>query len=323
MLLEVLLFFILSTLQLISLLLTVAMLTLWERRLIGRMQRRRGPNKLGMWGSLQAIADGLKLLIKEPNLPLKSDLFLYKISPVISFFSTLISFCVLPYDLNLSLLIVPMDLLFILAMNSIHIFTIILAGWASNSKYPFLGGLRAVAQLISYELCITLSILMLIIFTNSFNISDIVLNQANLWNIFSFFPIFIIFFVCTLAETARIPFDLPEAEAELVSGYNTEYGSSQFTLFFLSEYLNIILISCLITFLFFGGWNNFSFCELAGFLNFTVKWAFVIFLIIWVRVSLPRYRYDQLMSLGWKYFLPILFSLFFLFSLILFFKWVI
>lgn len=289
----------------IPLLLTVALLTLAERKVLASVQRRKGPNVVGFLGLMQPFADGFKLLIKETVLPSTSSKFLFIFSPIFTLFVSLISWSVVPFSEGVVFSDLNLGLLYLFAVSSLGVYGIILSGWASNSRYAFLGSLRSASQMISYEVSFALILVSLISCASSLNLSTVVLFQKNIWFIVPFFPLFFMFFVSILAETNRSPFDLPEAEAELVSGYNVEYSAAGFALFFVSEYCNIILMSSLCVVLFFGGWlSPFPFWE-AGFFWFSVKLLVFLFLFVWVRASFPRYRYDQLMRLGWKVFLPL------------------
>ncbi len=255
------------------LLISIAYLTFFERKVIGSMQLRKGPNVVGPFGLLQPIADGLKLLSKETIFPDDSNKFLFILSPIITFVLALIAWAVIPIDYKVVLADINVGIMYIFAVSSLGVYGIIVAGWSSNSRYAFLGSLRSAAQMISYEVSIGLIIISILLTAGSLNLSTIVLSQEKVWYIIPHFPMFVIFFISTLAETNRAPFDLPEAESELVAGYNVEYSSMSFGLFFLGEY--------------------------------GAKVAFLLFIFLWVRATLPRYRYDQLMSLGWKLFLPL------------------
>lgn len=286
----------------VPLLVAVAFFTVVERKIMGSIQRRHGPNVVGTFGILQAFADGLKLLLKEAIVPSSSNQVLFILAPMLTFFLGLIGWAVVPLgpfsvfaDLNVGLL-------YSLAISSLGVYGLVIAGWSSNSKYAFLGALRTAAQIISYEISMGFILVSVILCSGSLNLSSIVQAQRGIWFFVPLFPIFLLFFVSCLAETNRHPFDLPEAEAELVSGYNVEYSAIGFALFFLGEYANIILISCLCTLFFFGGWFFFNSASL---LFFSVKVLFFIALFIWARAAFPRYRYDQLMRLGWKVFLPL------------------
>lgn len=288
----------------------IAILTLLERRLLANFQRRVGPDKVGLFGILQPIADALKLLFKEMIVPGISNMFIFVAAPLLIFLLSLINWSIIPFFYG-NVLIEELNLgfLFIFAISSLGVYGIIMAGWASNSKYAFLGSMRAAAQVISYEVSIGIIIMIVIIYVGSFNLTKIVESQLFIWNVFICWPCFLLFFVSALAETNRVPFDLPEAESELVSGYNVEYSAFTFALFFLAEYSNIILMSFLIVLLFFGGWLPLFNINIFYFLSkevwIIIKALFIIYLFILVRGTLPRYRYDQLMSIGWKVFLPL------------------
>lgn len=287
----------------VPLLLAVAFLTLAERKVLAAMQRRKGPNVVGFFGLLQPIADGVKLLLKETVLPSSSAKFLFMFAPQLTFFLSVVSWSVIPFDEGAVVADINMGLLYIFAISSLGVYGIVISGWASNSRYAFLGSLRSAAQMVSYEVSLGLILITLLLCVGSLNLTKIVLFQSYVWFIFPLFPLFLMFFVSSLAETNRPPFDLPEAEAELVSGYNVEYSSAGFALFFIGEYANIILMSSLSVIFFLGGWlSPFS---LPTFFIFSIKLLFVLFSFIWVRAAFPRYRYDQLMRLGWKVFLPL------------------
>ncbi len=297
------------TLIIVPLLLFIAYLTYFERKVIGAMQLRKGPNVVGPFGLLQPIADGIKLLTKETIFPDNSSKFLFILSPVLTFALALLAWAVIPVDYKIVLSDINVGLMYIFAISSLGIYGIIVAGWSSNSRYAFLGSLRSAAQMISYEVSIGLIIISVLLSSGSLNLTDIVMSQKNLWYIIPHFPMFVIFFISTLAETNRAPFDLPEAESELVAGYNVEYSSMSFGLFFLGEYGNMILMSSMSTILFLGGWlppfESQYFELLPGYLWFMIKVVALLFVFLWVRATLPRYRYDQLMTLGWKLFLPL------------------
>lgn len=293
----------------LPLLIFVAYLTYFERKVIGSMQLRKGPNVVGPFGLLQPIADGLKLLSKETIIPDDSNKFLFILSPIITFVLALIAWAVIPIDYKVVLSDINVGIMYIFAISSLGVYGIIVAGWSSNSRYAFLGSLRSAAQMISYEVSIGLIIISILLSAGSLNLTEIVLSQSDMWYLIPHFPMFVIFFISTLAETNRAPFDLPEAEAELVAGYNVEYSSMSFGLFFLGEYGNMILMSSMTTILFLGGWlppvENDFLSVIPGFLWFLIKVSFLLFIFLWVRATLPRYRYDQLMTLGWKLFLPL------------------
>jgi len=312
-------------------LISVAYFTLAERKIMGSIQRRRGPNVIGFLGLLQPLADGLKLLVKETIIPSNSNLFLFILSPILAFSLSLINWAVIPFTENCALSDLNVGILYILSISSLNVYSIILAGWSSNSKYSFLGAVRSTSQMISYEVSIGFVLLTVVLCSNSFNLTNIVLAQSKTWFIVPLFPMFLIFCVSMLAETNRHPFDLPEAEAELVSGYNVEYSAMTFALFFLGEYGNMLFMSTLLTILFFGGWLPFPFfsdiiSNLIPNLSsifFSLKILFGVFLFIIARAALPRYRYDQLMDLGWKCFLPLSVSyLIFTASILISFNWI-
>ncbi len=293
----------------IPLLFFIAYLTFFERKVIGAIQLRKGPNVVGPFGLLQPIADGIKLLTKETIIPTNSNKLIFLFSPILTFTLALIAWAVIPVDYGMVLSNINVGILYVLAVSSLGVYGIIMAGWSSNSRYAFLGALRSAAQMISYEVSIGLIIISILLSVGSLNLTDIVMAQENLWYIIPHFPIFLIFFISTLAETNRAPFDLPEAEAELVAGYNVEYSALTFGLFFLGEYGNMILMSSMTTILFLGGWHapfDINFLTIIpGFFWFFIKVCVLLFAFLWIRATLPRYRYDQLMRLGWKVFLPI------------------
>jgi NADH-quinone oxidoreductase subunit H len=290
-------------------LLSVAYLTYFERKVIGAMQLRRGPNVVGPFGLLQPIADGLKLFLKETIIPSGASPVVFLLAPAVTFTLALVAWAVIPFDYGLVLADINVGILFLFAISSLGVYGILMAGWASNSKYSFLGALRSAAQMVSYEISMGLVIVTVLMCVGSLNLSDIVMAQRDLWFIIPLFPLAVIFFISTLAETNRHPFDLPEAEAELVAGYNVEYSAMTFALFFLGEYANMILMAAMTAILFLGGWlplvDITPFNLIPGPLWLAIKIAFVLFFFLWVRASFPRYRYDQLMRLGWKIFLPI------------------
>lgn len=293
----------------IPLLISVAFFTVAERKIMGAIQRRRGPNVIGFIGFLQAFADGLKLFVKETTLPSNSNIMVFLIAPILSFVLSLIGWAAIPFSHKIVLADINLGVLYLFALSSLNVYGIVLAGWSSNSKYAFLGGLRSAAQMISYEISIGFIALNIAVCTGSLNLSKIVLAQQEIWFIVPLFPLFVIFYISMLAETNRHPFDLPEAEAELVSGYNVEYSAMTFALFFLAEYGNMLLMSSLSALLFLGGWlpplNIFPFSFLPGSLWFSLKVLIGALFFIITRATLPRYRYDQLMHLGWKCFLPL------------------
>jgi len=293
----------------VPLLVAVAYLTLAERKVIASIQRRKGPNVVGVFGLLQPLADGLKLFLKETILPNNSNTIIFILAPIITFLLALIGWAVVPFNMNSVFADLNVGLLYIFAISSLGVYGIITAGWASNSKYALLGALRSAAQMVSYEVSIGLIIINVLLCVGSLNLTQVVLAQTYIWYCIPLFPLFLMFFISTLAETNRAPFDLPEAEAELVAGYNVEYSAMGFALFFLGEYSNMILMSSLSTLLFLGGWLPFfsflPFTLLPNYFWFGMKVSFLLFVFIWVRAAFPRYRYDQLMRLGWKIFLPL------------------
>ena len=293
----------------LPLMIFIAYLTFFERKVIGAIQLRKGPNVVGPLGLFQPLADGIKLLTKETIIPSNSNKIIFLFSPILTFTLALVAWAVIPIDYNLVLSNINVGILYVFAISSLGVYGIIMAGWSSNSRYAFLGALRSAAQMISYEVSIGLIIINVLLTVGSLNLTDIVLAQKDLWFFLPHFPVFVIFFISTLAETNRAPFDLPEAEAELVAGYNVEYSSLAFGLFFLGEYGNMILMSSLTTILFLGGWFpplDIEFLNIIpGFFWFFFKVCILLFLFLWIRATLPRYRYEQLMRLGWKVFLPI------------------
>jgi len=293
----------------VPLLISVAYFTIAERKFMGSIQRRKGPNVIGFLGLLQPLADGLKLFVKETILPSNSNLYVFLLAPILTFILSLIGWAVIPLSETLVVSDLNLGVLYLFAISSLSVYGIILAGWASNSKYPFLGALRSAAQMISYEVSIGFIIVNICVCAGSFNLSTIVLAQKNVWFIIPLFPMFMLFYISMLAETNRHPFDLPEAEAELVSGYNVEYSAMTFALFFLGEYANMLLMSAFSSILFFGGWlplfNFLPFNILPGSFWLSVKIILGVIFFILTRAALPRYRYDQLMHIGWKSFLPL------------------
>ena len=292
----------------VPLLLAIAYLTYAERKVMAAMQLRQGPMVVGPLGLLQPIADGLKLLLKETVVPTGANKVVFLLAPMITFALALLGWAVIPFGEGLVLADINVGILYLVAISSLGVYGIIMAGWASNSRYAFLGALRSAAQMVSYEIAIGLIIINVLISAGSLNLTDIVLAQQGLWYVIPHFPMFAIFVVSILAETNRHPFDLPEAEAELVAGYNVEYSAMAFALFFLGEYGNMILMSATCSILFLGGWlppfDMAPFTWIPGPIWFFAKISFILFIFIWARATLPRYRYDQLMRLGWKVFLP-------------------
>ncbi len=296
----------------VPLLLAVAYLTYAERKVIGAMQLRKGPNVVGPFGLGQPLADGLKLFIKETILPAGANKTVFIMAPMLTFILSLIAWAVIPFDSGMVLADINVGVLYLFAISSLGVYGVIMAGWASNSKYAFLGALRSAAQMVSYEVSIGFVMVTVLLCVGSLNLTAVVEAQRNLWFFIPLFPMFVIFFISTLAETNRHPFDLPEGESEIVAGFFVEYSAMSFALFFLGEYANMILMSAMTAILFLGGWlplmDIAPFNWIPGPLWLIAKICFVLFFFLWVRATFPRYRYDQLMRLGWKIFLP--FSLF-------------
>ena len=293
----------------VPLLLAVAFMVLVERKVMGSMQRRKGPSVVGVFGILQPIADAVKLLVKEHVLPSHANLVVFLVAPILTFLLALLSWSVIPFGEGLVLCDLNIGVLFLFAVSSLGVYGVIMAGWASNSKYAFLGAMRSAAQMVSYEVSIGLILITVLMCVGSLNLTEIVTAQKNVWFVVPLFPLFILFFISCLAETNRAPFDLPEAEAELVAGYNVEYSSMAFALFFLGEYANMILMSSLTTLLFLGGWlpplDIAVLYWIPGGCWLGSKAVAMLFTFVWIRAAFPRYRYDQLMRLGWKVFLPL------------------
>lgn len=292
------------------LLLAVAFSVYFDRKIWAAVQMRRGPNVVGPFGLLQSFADGLKLFLKETIIPAGANKVIFLIAPMITFVLALISWAVIPFDDGLAVSDLNVGILYILAISSLGVYGIIMSGWASNSRYAFLGALRSAAQMVSYEVSIGFVLVCVLAAVGSLNLSDIVRAQEGgvlHWNMWAFFPVYIIFFISALAETNRPPFDLPEAEAELVAGYQVEYSSMAFALFFLGEYANILLMSAVMAILFLGGWYAPlpALDFIPGPIWLFLKICFGFFLFAMVKAFVPRYRYDQLMRLGWKVFLPL------------------
>jgi len=293
----------------LPLLISVAYFTLAERKIMASMQRRKGPNVIGTFGLLQPLADGFKLLIKETVIPSNANTVVFILAPIITFLLSLLGWAVIPFGEGLVLADLNVGIMYLFAVSSLGVYGIITAGWSSNSKYAFLGALRSAAQMVSYEVSLGVIIITVLLCVGSLNLSDIIIAQQSVWFCIPLAPMFIMFFISALAETNRHPFDLPEAEAELVAGYNVEYSAMGFALFFLGEYANMLLMSGMTVILFLGGWlapiSIIPFTWIPGPLWFGIKMCIFVVLFIWARAAFPRYRYDQLMRLGWKVFLPL------------------
>ncbi len=292
----------------VPLLVAVAFMTYAERKIMGAMQLRQGPNIVGPFGLLQPFADGLKLFAKEQILPVGANRLLFYLAPMLTFFLALVAWAVIPFDYGMVLADINVGILYLFAISSLGVYGIVMAGWASNSRYAFLGALRSAAQMVSYEVSMGLVIISVLLCVGSLNLTKIVEAQETIWFAIPLLPMFVIFFISALAETNRSPFDLPEGESELVAGFMVEYSSAPFALFFLGEYANMILMSAMTSILFLGGWLPplpfAPFTWIPGPIWFALKIAFCLFVYVWVRATMPRYRYDQLMRLGWKVFLP-------------------
>jgi NADH-quinone oxidoreductase subunit H len=293
----------------VPLLIAIAYLTYAERKVLAAMQLRRGPNVVGPFGLLQPFADGLKLLYKETVIPSGANRVIFLAAPMITFVLAMIAWAVIPFGPGIVLANINVGILYLFAISSLGVYGIVMAGWASNSKYPFLGALRSAAQMVSYEVSIGFVMITVLLCVGSLNLSDIVLAQRHIWFAVPLLPMFVVFFISGLAETSRSPFDLTEAESELVAGYFAEYSSMAFALFFLGEYGNMILMSATTSILFLGGWlppvGIPPFTWIPGPIWFIAKICLVLFFFLWVRATFPRFRYDQLMRLGWKVFLPL------------------
>jgi NADH-quinone oxidoreductase subunit H len=298
---------------LIPVLVSVALVVWLDRRIWGAVQKRKGPNVVGPFGLLQTVADALKYIFKEVIIPASSNKFIFILAPIVTMTLALVAWAVIPFSEELVLANINVGILYLFAVSSLGVYGIIMGGWASNSKYPFLGAIRSAAQMVSYEVSIGIIIINVLLCVGSLNLIDIVNAQQNLWFVVPLFPMFVVFFISALAETNRPPFDLPEAEAELVSGYQTEYSGMMYAMFWLGEYANILLMCAMGAILFLGGWlppiDIFPFNSVPGPLWMILKILFLFFLFALVKAIVPRYRYDQLMRLGWKILLP--FSLFY------------
>ena len=293
----------------VPVLVSVAFLVYAERKVLALIQLRRGPNIVGPFGILQSFADALKLLTKENIIPSGSNKIVFILAPIITMVLSLAAWAVIPFAPGWVVSDINVGVMYLFAVSSLSIYGVIMAGWASNSKYPFLGALRSAAQMVSYEVSIGFVIITVLLCVGSLNLTKIVEAQRTVWFAIPLLPMFIVFFISALAETNRLPFDLPEDEATLVAGFFTEYSSASFVLFFLAEYASMILMSAMTTILFLGGWlppfDVIPFNLVPGVVWFTLKIIFILFLFLWVRATFPRYRYDQLMRLGWKIFLPL------------------
>ena len=290
-------------------LISVAFLVYAERKVLALIQLRRGPNVVGPFGILQSFADALKLLTKENIVPANSNKVVFLLAPIITMVLSLAGWAVIPFAPNWVIADINVGIMYLFAVSSLGVYGVIMAGWASNSQYPFLGALRSAAQMVSYEVSIGFVIITVLLCVGSLNLSKIVEAQQTVWFAIPLLPMFVVFFISALAETNRLPFDLPEDESTLVAGFFTEYSSASFVLFFLGEYASMILMSSMTVILFMGGWlppfDIFPLNVIPGVVWFTLKVIFILFLFIWVRGTFPRYRYDQLMRLGWKIFLPL------------------
>jgi NADH-quinone oxidoreductase subunit H len=298
----------------LPLLLVVAYYTYAERKVLAYSQLRKGPNVVGPFGLLQPIADGLKMLVKETVIPSGANRVVFVAAPMVTLTLALVAWAVIPFGDGVVVSNINVGILYLFAISSLSVYGIIMAGWASNSRYAFLGALRSAAQMVSYEVSIGFVLVTVLLCAGSLNLSEIVLAQRTVWYVIPLLPMAVIFFISGLAETNRAPFDLPEGESELVAGYFVEYSSMTFLLFFMGEYANMVLVGAMTTILFLGGWlapfDIAPFTWIPGPVWFILKTALVMFVILWVRATFPRFRYDQLMRLGWKVFLP--FSLFWL-----------
>ena len=295
--------------MLVPVLVSVAYLTLAERKVMAAMQMRKGPNVVGPFGLLQPFADALKMLMKETIIPTGANRILFIVAPLLTMTLAMIAWAVIPVNDGWAIADINVGILYLFAISSLGVYGIVIAGWASNSKYAFLGALRSAAQMVSYEVSMGLVIVTVLLCAGSLNLTAIVRAQEHIWFFIPLFPMFVVFFISTLAETNRAPFDLPEGESEIVGGFHVEYGAMTFGLFFLGEYANMILMSAMTSILFLGGWLSpipfAPFTWVPGPIWFILKILLVLFMFVWVRATFPRFRYDQLMRLGWKVFLPL------------------
>ncbi|MDA9609205.1 NADH-quinone oxidoreductase subunit NuoH [Candidatus Pelagibacter sp.] len=294
---------------LVPVLISVALIVWLDRRVWAFVQKRQGPNVVGPFGLLQSLADALKYIFKEIIIPSSSNKVIFILAPIVTMTLALISWAVIPFSATQVLADINVGILYLFAVSSLGVYGIIMGGWASNSKYPFLGAIRSAAQMVSYEVSIGVIIINVLLCVGSLNLNDIVEAQQNMWFVIPLFPMFVIFFISALAETNRPPFDLPEAEAELVAGYQTEYSGMMYAMFWLGEYANILLMCAIGAILFLGGWMSpieiYPFTLVPGAIWLILKILFLFFLFALVKATVPRYRYDQLMRLGWKLFLPL------------------
>ena len=294
---------------LVPVLVSVAMIVWLDRRIWAFVQKRQGPNVVGPFGLLQSLADALKYMFKEIIIPSSSNKIIFILAPIVTMTLALIAWAVIPFSKTQVLANINVGILYLFAVSSLGVYGIIMGGWASNSKYPFLGAIRSAAQMVSYEVSIGIIIINVLLCVGSLNLNDIVIAQENLWFVIPLFPMFVIFFISALAETNRPPFDLPEAEAELVAGYQTEYSGMMYAMFWLGEYANILLMCAMGSILFLGGWLSpidlYPFTLIPGAIWLIFKILFLFILFALVKATVPRYRYDQLMRLGWKIFLPL------------------
>jgi NADH-quinone oxidoreductase subunit H len=294
--------------MLVPVLVSVAYLTLAERKVMAAMQARKGPNVVGPFGLMQPFADALKMLMKETIVPTGANRILFIVAPLLTMTLAMIAWAVIPVNDGWAIANINVGILYLFAISSLGVYGIVIAGWASNSKYAFLGAMRSAAQMVSYEVSMGFVIVTVLLCAGSLNLTDIVHAQERVWFFIPLFPMFIVFFISTLAETNRAPFDLPEGESEIVGGFHVEYGAMTFGLFFLGEYANMILMSAMTSILFLGGWLSpipfAPFTWVPGPIWFIAKICLVLFMFVWVRATFPRFRYDQLMRLGWKVFLP-------------------
>ena len=294
---------------LVPVLVSVAMIVWLDRRVWAFVQKRQGPNVVGPFGLLQSLADALKYIFKEIIIPSSSNKVIFILAPIVTMTLALVAWAVIPFSQTQVIADINVGILYLFAVSSLGVYGIIMGGWASNSKYPFLGAIRSAAQMVSYEVSIGIIIINVLLCVGSLNLNDIVVAQQNLWFVIPLFPMFVIFFISALAETNRPPFDLPEAEAELVAGYQTEYSGMMYAMFWLGEYANILLMCAMGSILFLGGWLSpielYPFNLIPGAIWLIFKILFLFFLFALVKAIVPRYRYDQLMRLGWKIFLPL------------------